>query len=236
MNTPYGFKVKFIFDNSFKDDMLITFLKKYMKNFSYLQVSLTNKMLKKNTSSIMKIFQAYCGTNFIYHMKNKRIEDPNFFEELSLFNNDIFMKQKIVFHYSNELDKYIYKLANYKHIEFIIENTSSKDLIHDIYPKYDNIKFCIDFGHLFFKNLLSQETLLNNLNKERKFLKQVSLIHIHDFDEFYDHKSIGSGLLHIKNLRNFINKNLTNIPVIFEVSIDNLFTDGIKEIQKFENL
>ena len=86
MNTPYGFKVKFIFDNSFKDDMLITFLKKYMKNFSYLQVSLTNKMLKKNTSSIMKIFQAYCGTNFIYHMKNKRIEDPNFFEELSLFN------------------------------------------------------------------------------------------------------------------------------------------------------
>lgn len=54
--------------------------------------------------------------------------------------------------------------------------------------------------------------------------------------KFYDHKSIGSGLLHIKNLRNFINKNLTNIPVIFEVSIDNLFTDGIKEIQKFENL
>lgn len=98
----------------------------------------------------------------------------------------------------------------------------------------DNIKFCLDFGHLlfsFYKEGFTQYQALESLEKYKNILKNVKEIHLHDFNISFDHLHLKEGMIDLDQLSNFIEANYIRCPIILETTIKNPKEDGKQQVE-----
>lgn len=115
--------------------------------------------------------------------------------------------------YLNKIDELLYNLNN---------------------NNVENIKFCLDVGHLFFgcyKIGIEQSKILEELKKCKNIVLNIKEIHLHDFNDQTDHLNIGKGMLNFIEIRNFILKNEINCPVIIESTMKDPNNDGCAQIK-----
>ena len=111
--------------------------------------------------------------------------------------------------------------------------------MNDRKSNINNIKFCLDFGHLFFsfyKDNKSQEEVLKELSTYINIMQNIEEIHLHDFNEELDHLHIGGGLLKLDNIAKFILANELECPIIIETTVSNPNEDGRKQIQLVQQI
>ena len=252
MDTRIGFRIKL---KKLNCDELEQFIKQYAVLFKRYEIKVTDDIInKEDINNIIQLSYKYLRNNFSLHLPKRMLED-----EGELKKCIILFKLLQVVHYEGELVTHIsnnFDLEGYRDILttisniipdnciLLLENIVEGDieylnkidkLLHNLkIDNVDNIKFCLDIGHLFFccyKIGIGQDKILEELKKCKNILINIKEIHLHDFNDTTDHLKIGKGMLNLDIITNFIVKNKINCPVIIESTIENPNNDGCDQIK-----
>lgn len=252
MDTRIGFRVKL---KKLNYDELEKFIKQYAVLCKRYEIKVTDDIInEENITNIIQLSYKYLRNNFSLHLPKRILEDEGELKKcIVLFKllQDTHYEGKLVTHISNDFDLEDYRdiLTTISNIipanctlllENIVEenieylNKIDKLLYNLKIDNVDNIKFCLDIGHLFFscyKIGIEQDKILQELKKCKNILLNIKEIHLHDFDDRTDHLNIGKGMLDFTEISNFILKNKINCPVIIESTIENPNNDGCAQVK-----
>lgn len=154
--------------------------------------------------------------NFVVHL------DDNFCDS-DLFDAARILKNNQVLFFENNKNEYYLKNDWNKLDRFFKMN------------KFSNIKFCLDLGHLFFKKPVKlPKEICNKLLTYPDFMENINLIHLHDFNDKEDHQRLVSGNLDFHSSKLLLDKIGHNVPIILEVPLNDIFTEGVEEINIFK--
>lgn len=253
MNTRVGFRMKF---EKMQYEELEESIKKYSNLFERYEVKVTKSFCKTEyIRNVISLSKKYLKKEFSLHLYKNLLEDEEILQKCKLIFQvlqDMHYEGNLVTHIPASIDfekdegilKKISRMIPNKSIlllENIIVEKNEEYLmkIDKVFSNInkngtDNIKFCLDLGHLFFsfykKNVL-QEDALKELSKCKNILLNTREIHLHDFNATLDHLHLGEGLLNLVGTADFIIKNRFQCPIIIETTIANPNEDGYEQIK-----
>lgn len=253
MNISVGFRMNF---RKKQYDELEKIIKQYSALFEIYEVKVTDSFEKaEHVRSIINLSKKYLKDKFSLHLPKNILEDGEELKKCELLFQmlqDMKYDGNLVTHIPSDIDfeKYESILVKLSQIipsnsilllENIVVERSTEYLIkiNKLFESLDksginNIKFCLDFGHLvfsFYKNDKSQGEALKELSDCINIMQNIKEIHLHDFNGELDHLHLGEGLLKLDNIVNFILTNGIRCPIIIETSISNPNEDGCEQIE-----
>lgn len=252
MDTRIGFRIKL---KKFNYDELEQFIKQYAVLFKRYEIKVTDDIInEENITNIIQLSYKYLRNNFSLHLPKRMLKDEMELKKcIVLFKllQDVHYEGNLVTHISNDFDlegyrNFLVTISNVIPVNctLLLENTIVENI--EYLNKIDkllyilninnveNIKFCLDIGHLFFgccKMGIEQDKILEELKKYKNILFNIKEIHLHDFNDRTDHLNIGKGMLDLIKITNFIAKNKIKCPVIIESTIENSNSDGRDQIK-----
>lgn len=253
MNTSIGFRIKF---RKEQYEELEEIIKEYSYLFERYEIKVTKFLTEAdNIRNIISLSKKYLTNGFSLHLPKNILEDERELKKCeSLFNvlQEMQYKGNLITHIPADINfekygsvlKKISKMIPSNSIlllenivtESNIEYLSKINTIFYMLNKLniDNIKCCLDLGHLFFgfyKEHKAQKEAIRQLSKCKNILGNIKEIHLHDFNESLDHLQLGEGLLDLSLIYKFILENEIICPIIIEVTVINSNDDGYKQIE-----
>jgi len=253
MNISIGFRMKF---KTRQQEELEETIKQYATLFERYEIKVTDSFDNvEYVRDVVLLSEKYLKSQFSFHLPKNILEDERELKKCELLFQilqDMGYEGNLITHIPTDIDFDNYKSILEKLSQIIpdksillLENIVVEDCmgylikidkLFDSINKSNigNIKFCLDFGHLFFsfyKNNKMQEEELQQLSKCTSILKNVKEIHLHDFNTELDHLHLGEGLLNLEDLIHFILVNKIECPIILEITISNPNEDGYQQIE-----
>ena len=253
MSISIGFRMNF---DKKQYEELEKIIKQYSALFERYEIKVTDSFENAEyVRSIINFSKEYLKDKFSLHIPKNILE---YGEELKkcelLFQilQDMKYEGNLITHIPSDIDfeKYESILMKLSQIipsnsmlllENIVVERSTEYLIkiNNLFESLDksginNIKFCLDFGHLvfsFYKNDKSQGEALKELSNCIHIMQNIKEIHLHDFYGELDHLHLGRGLLKLENIAKFIVSNAISSPIIIETTISNPNKDGCEQIE-----
>lgn len=260
MNNKIGFRVKIELDSSNLNLLEIEkiFLE-FFGNYDLLELKLSNKLMTNiYFCDILNICNKTTDSGISFHLPSDMILGLEINQNYKNLLNNL---KRITFNNNTRLITHCPKINDINFIidateklclnipnntVLLLENTDDTldcltyiKFLESVFIELNNrncnnVLFCIDFGHLLFNALKSKieaEEILKELELCKFLLNCIGEIHIHDFDFKNDHKKINDGYLNVNQLLEFLRKNNINAPIILEVTLNDVFKDGYKQIQ-----
>lgn len=253
-----GYRVKF--DSESPED-IEEFITQYFKLFDRYEIKVTNELIFSGKAELVfKLSEKKAKGKYSIHiMKNvlnssrEYISMVNLFKILSNVNalNEVYIVTHVPYNsfkvlpriveISNMLPKnYILLLEN---VVLTSNNEKYLEQIEDLCSTLDkkninNIGICLDIGHLLYgcsRENISESSILSKIKKMPNFLSRLKQIHVHDYMQ-QDHLQLGTGLMNLKLISEFIRKNDITVPIIIESTVKNPDIDGIKQVNIMEEL
>lgn len=240
IENPVGFRVKIQCDEIRDYEKIKNWLSDYRKQFNAIEVKISSRVTDVHAyQMVAAIMASQFDNNCSIHLpgKIKTITRDNISEINNLIN------KLPNFYLITHLDPFITYEDDLKEIQnenkLLLENPSGIkninsyfDFIDNILHKY-NLALCLDIGHLMFDSLHNKIAInetLDHLSKRKSIIDAVKLIHLHDANINKDHLNLGKGVMPISIVTNFIKNKLKDVPIILEVSLNNLKDDGMDEL------
>lgn len=253
MDTSVGFRMKF---KKMQYEELEVSIKEYSKLFERYEVKVTEAFYETEYfRNIISLSKKYLKKDFSLHLSKNLLEDEEILQKSKLLFQvlqDMQYEGNLVTHIPASIDFEKYE-GIFKRLSRMIPNKSIlllENIVVEKNEEYlmkidkvfrsinkngaDNIKFCLDLGHLFFsfyKENVLQEDALKELSKCKNILSNTREIHLHDFNTTLDHLHLGEGLLNLVGTADFILKNRFQCPIIIETTIANPNEDGYEQIK-----
>ena len=248
-----GYRIKFK-EKSYTE--LEEMIKQYSLLFERYEIKVTDSFYNgEYVRNIINLTKKYLKKNFSLHLPKNILEDGEELKKcelLFMILQDLQYEGNLIIHIPSDIDFEKYKsilerlsrmipknsilllenISVEENIEYLIKIDKLYDDIKE--ACIDNIKFCLDIGHLvfsFYKKNKSQKEAFEELSKCTNILSNIKEIHLHDFNEKIDHLHLGEGLLNLTDIGIFISVNKVNCPIILEITIYNPNEDGYKQIE-----
>jgi hypothetical protein len=259
MHSKIGFRVKLKINSDANIKDLTQIFQNYYNNFEILELKLNKNLVKyKQLKNIIEICENECNGEISLHLPSDYIYKKLSFDDYNDLNKTLnsinFNKDaRLITHLPSninmdELVKYIKKVncTLPDNTTLLLENPDEcgntveyikkmNELFYKLLQLENNRTYlCMDFGHLFYSALkqgINFEKIFNILENCSSVIESIREIHMHDFNFDKDHIQLGLGLIELKNILNFIRNKNINVPIIIEVTLNNIFVDGKKQIE-----
>lgn len=244
MDNQYSIGFRLKMSKDVEEQFLKEYLEYYYARFTTCEFKIKEKdIIEKDFVKKLYFYEFITDSEFSIHLPKNILTNSNELKTCykvfyALKGIELKKEKKLITHIPENIDNVV--IENLKIVSIALPNNSvlllenvennsfTEELekinkILQILEKFQikNIFLCLDLGHLLSSASvegLKQKDIFRKLENNKKVMKNIKEIHIHDFDEEKDHLNLFTGLLDQKAICEFINTNQLIVPIIIETN------------------